>query len=72
MPIRLNEQFMRRLGADLHDGPAQLIGFALMSLDDLPVDKSAYSRQILLRTPKRRSAMRSRTPSATFATSLEG
>lgn len=37
---RLNEQFLRRLGADLHDGPAQLIGFALMSLDDLPVDKA--------------------------------
>lgn len=37
---KLNEQFLRRLGADLHDGPAQLIGFALMSLDDLPVDKT--------------------------------
>ena len=35
---RLNEQFLRRLGADLHDGPAQLIGFSLMSLDDLPFD----------------------------------
>lgn len=38
---RLNEQFLRRLGADLHDGPAQLLGFALMRLDDLPIDRSA-------------------------------
>lgn len=37
---RLNEQFLRRLGADLHDGPAQLLGFALMRLDDLPIDRS--------------------------------
>jgi len=28
-----NEQFLRRVGADLHDGPAQLLGVALLRLD---------------------------------------
>jgi signal transduction histidine kinase len=28
----LNEQFLRRVGADLHDGPAQLLGLALLRL----------------------------------------
>jgi signal transduction histidine kinase len=28
-----NEQFLRRVGADLHDGPAQLIGLALLQLE---------------------------------------
>ncbi|MBM6584375.1 sensor histidine kinase [Microvirga sp. BT689] len=30
-----NQRFLRRLGADLHDGPAQLIGLALLRLDAL-------------------------------------
>jgi signal transduction histidine kinase len=30
-----NERFIRRLGYDLHDGPAQLIGLALLRLDSL-------------------------------------
>jgi len=29
----LNERFLRRVGADLHDGPAQLLGLALLRLD---------------------------------------
>lgn len=29
----LNEQFLRRIGADLHDGPAQLLGLASLRLD---------------------------------------
>ena len=31
----LNEQFLRRVGADLHDGPAQLLGLALLRLDSI-------------------------------------
>lgn len=31
----LNERFLRRVGADIHDGPAQLIGLALLRLDSL-------------------------------------
>jgi signal transduction histidine kinase len=33
--IETSERFVRRLGADLHDGPAQLIGLALLRLDAL-------------------------------------
>jgi hypothetical protein len=29
----LNERFLRRVGSDLHDGPAQLLGLALLRLD---------------------------------------
>jgi signal transduction histidine kinase len=29
-----NEFYLKRLGADLHDGPAQLLGLALLALDD--------------------------------------
>ena len=32
----LNEQALRRIGADLHDGPGQALGLALLRLDDLP------------------------------------
>jgi signal transduction histidine kinase len=31
----LNEQFLRRISADLHDGPAQYLGLALLRLDYL-------------------------------------
>lgn len=31
----MNDQAMRRIGADLHDGPAQLMGFAALRLDAL-------------------------------------
>jgi signal transduction histidine kinase len=30
-----NERFLRQIGADLHDGPAQLISLALLRLDNL-------------------------------------
>jgi signal transduction histidine kinase len=33
--IEAGERFLRRVGADLHDGPAQLIGLALLRLDTL-------------------------------------
>ena len=42
--VETNERFLRRVGADLHDGPAQLIGLALLRLDNLrppvPADDS--------------------------------
>lgn len=31
----LNEQFIRNIGADLHDGPAQLISFSLLKVDEI-------------------------------------
>ena len=33
--VEANERFLRRVGAELHDGPAQLIGLALLRLDCL-------------------------------------
>ncbi|MGB3327565.1 MAG: ATP-binding protein [Thermomicrobiales bacterium] len=37
----INERFLRRLSAELHDGPAQDIGLALLQLDHLSTDASA-------------------------------
>lgn len=38
----LNESYLRRTGADLHDGPAQLISFAALRLDsDILLDAAA-------------------------------
>jgi signal transduction histidine kinase len=39
----LNERFLRRLGADLHDGPAQLIAYASLRIDS-PAMLGAQSR----------------------------
>lgn len=40
--IAYNERYLRRIGADLHDGPAQLVAFASLRLDsDLLVSNSA-------------------------------
>jgi signal transduction histidine kinase len=39
--VELNEQFLRRVGADLHDGPAQLIGYAVLRLDRISKDESS-------------------------------
>jgi len=36
--VELNEQSLRRIGSELHDGPVQSIGFALLKLDAI-VDK---------------------------------
>ncbi len=42
----INEHFLRRISADLHDGPAQLLGLVLLRLDDLnpsPADVEEHS-----------------------------
>jgi signal transduction histidine kinase len=41
--VELNEQFLRRTGADLHDGPAQMIGFAVMRLNQVSKQEEAKS-----------------------------
>ena len=33
--VELNEQYLRRIGSELHDGPVQSIGFALLKLDSI-------------------------------------
>ena len=42
----LNESYLRRLGADLHDGPAQLIAFAALRLDSEALLADGTSRKI--------------------------
>jgi signal transduction histidine kinase len=43
----LNERFLRRLGADLHDGPAQLIAYASLRIDSQAIlgDKAAPGKR---------------------------
>ena len=33
--VELNEKYLRRLGTDLHDGPAQILSYGMLSLDHL-------------------------------------
>ncbi|NND82754.1 MAG: sensor histidine kinase [Gammaproteobacteria bacterium] len=42
--VELNEQFLRRVGSDLHDGPAQSIGYAVLRLDQ--VSRSQESKEL--------------------------
>lgn len=42
----LNDQVLRQIGADLHDGPAQLLGYAALRLDGLDVPPEAEPRRI--------------------------
>jgi signal transduction histidine kinase len=39
--VELNEQFLRRVGSDLHDGPAQSIGYAVLRLDKISKEEQA-------------------------------
>ncbi len=39
--IAINENFLRRVGADLHDGPAQFLALALLRLDDINAHPSS-------------------------------
>ncbi len=36
----LNERYLRRLGAELHDGPAQLLGLALLRFDSISLPQA--------------------------------
>lgn len=49
----INERIIRRISADLHDGPSQSLGFALLQLDGLlaekPLQASASSRGAAIR-----------------------
>jgi signal transduction histidine kinase len=40
----LNEQALRRLGADLHDGPAQALAFALLRLEGVADERGELAR----------------------------
>jgi signal transduction histidine kinase len=46
--VAYNERYLRRIGADLHDGPAQLVAFASLRLDsDLMVGNSTPEQRDL-------------------------
>ena len=42
--VELNEQYLRRIGSELHDGPLQSIGFALLKLDSILHSESDSAR----------------------------
>ena len=44
----INERFLRRVSAELHDGPAQALGFALLRLDSVKqyIDGCQYADQV--------------------------
>ncbi|MBE7184234.1 MAG: sensor histidine kinase [Methylobacterium mesophilicum] len=48
----LNERYLRRISADLHDGPAQLIGLAALRLDGLAKGRDEQARLDDLRVVK--------------------
>ena len=43
--VEVNEQSLRRIGSELHDGPVQSIGFALLKLDSI-IDNDSHARNI--------------------------
>ncbi|MBY0226279.1 MAG: hypothetical protein K2Q28_10785 [Hyphomicrobium sp.] len=42
--ITINEHFLQRIGADLHDGPAQFLALSLLKLDDIACEVDGTSR----------------------------
>jgi signal transduction histidine kinase len=46
----LNEQFIRNIGADLHDGPSQHLSFIALQLEKLRRADSASARERVIRT----------------------
>jgi signal transduction histidine kinase len=42
--VEVNDLVLRRVGVELHDGPAQLISFALLRLDDLQPERAQQGR----------------------------
>jgi signal transduction histidine kinase len=45
----LNERFMRGIGADLHDGPAQMISYAVLKTDELRSARNRAEREAALK-----------------------
>lgn len=46
----LNEKFIRSIGADLHDGPSQMLGFAMLQIEQVRTAKTAPRRRAALAT----------------------
>jgi signal transduction histidine kinase len=54
----LNDRFLSQIGADLHDGPAQLLSFVLMRLGAKPVGAGSRNSPKGDNTPRVREALR--------------
>jgi signal transduction histidine kinase len=54
----LNDQFLGRIGADLHDGPAQLLGLVLMRLGEKPARAGPRNQPKGDTTSKMRAVLR--------------
>jgi len=46
----LNERYLRGLGADLHDGPAQLVGLAALKVEHVRLARTATQREEVLQS----------------------
>jgi signal transduction histidine kinase len=55
----LNEQFLKRVSADLHDGPAQLLSLALLRLDALSASSPNSTELPAVETPEDLEIVRS-------------
>jgi signal transduction histidine kinase len=47
--VALNERYLRRISSDLHDGPTQLLGFAIMRLEAIRKGKGRGDDEALIR-----------------------
>lgn len=47
--VSLNERYLRRISSDLHDGPTQLLGFAIMRLEAIRKGKGREDDEALVR-----------------------
>ncbi|SFA76294.1 Signal transduction histidine kinase [Rhizobium sp. NFR07] len=48
--VALNERYLRRISSDLHDGPTQLLGFAIMRLEAIRKGKGREDDEGLIRS----------------------
>lgn len=47
--VAMNERYLRRISADLHDGPTQLLGFAILRLEAIRKGKGREDDEALVR-----------------------
>lgn len=56
--VSMNERYLRQLGAELHDGPAQLVGLALLRLDAIRAPRDAAETASCQNTEIMRAALK--------------
>ena len=58
----VNERFLRRISAELHDGPVQELGAALLRMDRVWSDRTKPARHSFPTMPTRNNCLRSKPP----------